>query len=124
MAKISLYISEGNLGYHFHCEGCGSAHGVFTQQGEGDKVPIWEWNGSLNSPTFTPSIMVKHPHSSPENNILHNKFYKKYRRYPTLKELPYDRLSVCHSFVTNGGIRFLEDCTHHLKGQTVKLNDF
>jgi hypothetical protein len=28
---------------------------------------------------------------------------------------------VCHSFVTNGRIEFLGDCTHKLAGQTVDL---
>ena len=29
--------------------------------------------------------------------------------------------SVCHSFVTDGKIQFLGDCTHELAGQTVEL---
>jgi hypothetical protein len=29
----------------------------------------------------------------------------------------------CHSFVTNGKIQFLADCTHKLAGQTVELPD-
>jgi hypothetical protein len=28
---------------------------------------------------------------------------------------------VCHSFVVDGRIQFLGDCTHHLAGQTVDL---
>jgi hypothetical protein len=28
---------------------------------------------------------------------------------------------VCHSFVTDGKIQFLGDCTHALAGQTVEL---
>lgn len=28
---------------------------------------------------------------------------------------------ICHSFVTDGQIAFLSDCTHHLAGQTVPL---
>lgn len=28
---------------------------------------------------------------------------------------------VCHSFVTDGRIQFLSDCTHSLAGQTVDL---
>lgn len=28
---------------------------------------------------------------------------------------------VCHSFVTDGRIQFLNDCTHALAGQTVEL---
>ncbi len=30
---------------------------------------------------------------------------------------------VCHSFVTEGSIQFLNDCTHELRGKTVKLSD-
>ena len=30
----------------------------------------------------------------------------------------------CHSFITNGEIKFLNDCTHELKGQTVRLPEF
>jgi hypothetical protein len=29
--------------------------------------------------------------------------------------------TVCHSWVTNGRIQFLSDCTHSLKDQTVEL---
>jgi hypothetical protein len=31
---------------------------------------------------------------------------------------------VCHSFVTDGRIQFLEDCTHELAGQTVDLPEW
>lgn len=31
--------------------------------------------------------------------------------------------SCCHSFVENGMIRYLDDCTHSLVGQTVELPD-
>jgi hypothetical protein len=31
---------------------------------------------------------------------------------------------VCHSFVTDGKIQFLSDCTHALAGQTVALPDW
>lgn len=31
---------------------------------------------------------------------------------------------MCHSFIESGKIRFLSDCTHHLKGQTVDLPDY
>jgi hypothetical protein len=32
--------------------------------------------------------------------------------------------SICHSFVRDGRIEFLSDCTHRLAGQTVDLPDF
>lgn len=56
----------------------------------------WEFNNNLTKPTVSPSLLV------------------------TGGEHP----ACCHSFVTDGQIRFLEDCTHTLKGQTVELPDW
>ena len=52
----------------------------------------WSFNGDTERPTFRPSMLARWP----ENN-------------------------VCHSFVTDGKINFLNDCTHDLKGKTVEL---
>ena len=30
---------------------------------------------------------------------------------------------ICHSFITDGKIQFLSDCTHDLAGKTVELPD-
>lgn len=30
-------------------------------------------------------------------------------------------MNICHSFVRNGKIEFLSDCTHELAGKTVEL---
>ena len=32
--------------------------------------------------------------------------------------------AICHSFITDGSIEFLPDCTHELAGKTVPLEDF
>ncbi len=32
--------------------------------------------------------------------------------------------TVCHSFLTDGRIQFLDDCTHAMAGQTVDLPSF
>lgn len=32
--------------------------------------------------------------------------------------------TVCHCYVTDGIIQFLDDCTHSLKGQNVPIPDF
>lgn len=43
----------GNQGvqthYWFHCPGCECAHAF--------SVPRWNWNGSMDAPTFTPSLL-------------------------------------------------------------------
>lgn len=31
---------------------------------------------------------------------------------------------ICHSFIKDGKIQFLNDCTHELAGQTVDLEEF
>lgn len=82
----------------FECPGCGSAHAPYIK---GKGVPVWGFNNDLVKPTFTPSILVK-------GHLGENKNGK-------------DIYGVCHSFVTDGQIRFLNDCTHELAGKTVPL---
>jgi len=82
----------------FVCPGCAEHHYLpVTGQRK------WGFNGDLVKPTLTPSILC---------------------RYHAFNETTdaYDKLeSVCHSFVTDGQIQFLGDCSHALKGQTVPL---
>jgi hypothetical protein len=51
----------------------------------------WSWNSSLNEPTLDPSVVIQ------RNG------------------------SVCHSFIRDGKIMFLGDCTHALAGKTVEM---
>lgn len=51
----------------------------------------WTWNGDTESPTLKPSIRSR------------------------------DGTHVCHSFVNDGKVQFLADCTHELAGQTLDL---
>jgi hypothetical protein len=87
----------------FHCDGCESAH----------VIPItgphaWGWNGSMDAPTLTPSILVTYP-ANPEA-------LEEFKEWRTERR--------CHSFVTNGQIQFLGDCTHKLANQTVPIPDW
>lgn len=75
----------------FRCPGCNDYHQVVVESPDG-----WGWNGSLELPTFTPSVLAL---------------------YGIVDGV--DRR--CHSFVTDGRIEFLGDCTHELAGQTVDL---
>lgn len=77
----------------FRCPGC---NGIHTINNPNFKV-AWKFNGDLEKPTIKPSI-------------LHTAYYD-------------NKKHVCHSFVTNGKIRFLNDCTHKLAGKTVELFD-
>jgi hypothetical protein len=90
--------------WKFWCPGCASAHVVSDS-----------WEVDTETATISPSVLV-HSHktlidpdltgdalTAPEN----------------ITDTP-----QCHSFVTNGRIEFLGDCTHALAGQTVDLPDW
>lgn len=82
----------------FRCPGCKTAHRV--QHGS-DTGPNWNWNGDPVKPTFSPSVLVTYNGADAGDG-----------------EAP---PAVCHSFVREGRIEFLTDCTHELAGQTVDL---
>jgi hypothetical protein len=90
MAKfLKLKTDPDVVEYIFQCPGCnGSAHMVRT---EGER-PRWEWNGDVDRPTISPSLLV-----GPGTSF------------------------QCHSFIRDGQIQFLDDCWHELKGQTVEI---
>ena len=101
----------------FWCPGCNEAHRI-TVHGQG---PKWNWNGSLDSPTFTPSVKVTNGHYVPDWNggacwCTYN------AEHP---DAPASfKCEVCHSLVADGKIQFLHDCTHKLAGQTVDIPDW
>lgn len=81
----------------FFCPGCQCGHSVTTKAAN-DCGAQWKWNGNMDKPTFTPSLLI----------------------YADL----HGGAVQCHSFVTDGMIRFLNDSSHALKGQTVPLEPF
>lgn len=72
--------------------------------------PTWSWDGSVDSPTLSPSINVVvnrwEPPATPENP-----------RPGVQHEVKY----VCHSFISEGRIKYLADSTHEFAGQTLLL---
>lgn len=73
----------------FICPGCGGDwHFVSLDR--------WSFNGSLESPTISPSVL-------------------------TTVEFGDRPSRRCHLFVTDGEIRYLSDCTHSLAGQAIEL---
>lgn len=85
----------------YKCPGCGRSHYIPIA---GDKA--WGWNGNLDRPTLTPSILEwTERWEDPEDPS-----------FVIEKE-------VCHHFVTDGKIIFCSDSTHDKKGQTLDLPD-
>lgn len=97
----------------FWCPGCQVNHGVWVR-GKG-KNPVtggeWDWNGDMVKPTFHPSILVRGtvPITDAEADMI--------MAGENVESVPF----VCHSFVRDGQIQFLGDCTHQFAGQTVPL---
>lgn len=87
----------------FWCPGCNEPHAVKIAG-----PAAWGYNGNPDAPTFTPSVKVMWP-ANPDA-IAGFEMWRAER--------------VCHSYVTDGQIQFLSDCTHPLAGQTVPLPDF
>jgi len=104
-------------GYMIFCPACRCGHLFYT---DNNHKANWTFDGNTEKPTFSPSMLVK------------SQDYPSGGRWPVEEELARMKLgeklemkpSVCHSFVRNGQIQFLSDCTHKMAGQTVDLPDF
>ena len=102
MAKFKSVEAWGPGMYTFECPGCNCAHFIRTKADPDlPKKEVWKWNGDLDKPTVTPSLHVFYPSTS-------HKAEK----------------TLCHLFITDGNIRFLGDCDHEMKGQTVPIPDW
>ncbi len=90
LERVFAHGSGAPYGWRFWCAGCEDTHIVPDAGG-------WQFNGSEERPTFSPSILLRQRWGNPPKE------------------------SVCHSFVRDGQIQFLGDCTHKLASQTVPL---
>lgn len=90
LSNVLRSLAVGRVG--FWCPGCDNVHAISVAPAPSP----WEWDGNVEAPTFSPSILVR---GGSEN-------------------------TTCHSFVKAGQIQFLSDCTHALVGQTVPLPDW
>jgi len=109
-ARGVLRTVEGG-GLMFWCPGCDGAHQVQAGAGPG---PRWGFDGDYERPTFTPSVLVRGSRPITDDE----------RRRIMAGETIEPEPTVCHSFVRDGQIQFLGDCTHALAGRTVPLKPF
>jgi hypothetical protein len=81
----------------FWCPGCEDVHPYrVTAHAQEPRLPVWKFNGSVERPTFTPSLLVNGSGQG--------------RR--------------CHLFLTDGVLHFCEDSQHKLAGQAVPCPDW
>lgn len=115
-AKIARDGAGNFFGIHFRCPGCASEHGGKggvslpvsnwrppneVEGGSAKPLPHWTFNGDFENPTFHPSVLSRYEYPAEDGQ-------------PAVK-------FTCHSWVRNGRIEFLSDCTHALAGKTVDL---
>ena len=86
-------VKDQIIGYMIFCPACQCGHLFYTNHANAKRN--WTFNGDLESPTFSPSMLI------------HRSSFGSQKR--------------CHSFVRDGKIQFLSDCEHDLKSQIVKL---
>lgn len=89
----------------FMCPGCKTGPGMgsglhMLPVNSSEKSPSWAWDGNLEAPTLSPSILT---HTGP---------------YVDGKGV-----GICHSFLKAGVFEFLSDCTHSMAGQNVPMPD-
>lgn len=94
MIILSNKLANACGGLTFFCPGCDAIHTVWTNEHNRGPGPRWTFDGNVDFPTFSPSILVS-----------------------------FGERTKCHSFIRNGEIQFLNDCAHVLAGKTVPLPD-
>lgn len=116
MNRVKEFTNEGKVvDVGFRCPGCGDWHSVAIGGAKNSSGATWGFNGNLEKPTFTPSLLVKCGHYVDGKHPC----WCDYKKEHPEKDVP--TCYVCHSFITDGRIQFLSDCTHPLSGQTVEL---
>lgn len=115
---MSIIRNLSGGGLIFFCPGCKSTHQINSSR----TGPIWTYNGNPDRPTFSPSVLYRSGHYVPgyEGKPCWCTFGQRFGRKPP----EFARCGVCHSYIREGQIQFLGDCTHELAGKTVQLPDW
>lgn len=113
MGQVSKYLrsakdAKGTQYFMFWCPGCEEPH-QYRVGGE-TPDPKWTFNGNVDRPTFTPSLLCFTDYSDQDDAD------GKPIRLPEGQ-----RRTLCHLFVTDGQIVYCGDNPHKLNGQTVPL---
>lgn len=108
MAKV-VQMDDGTLAWY--CPACKCDH---VSNGS------WQFNGDFgNKPTFSPSFLVRTGHHVPSHTG--DCWCTHYERHPDKPKT--FACTICHTFVTNGQIQYLSDCTHEYAGKTVEMEE-
>ena len=106
MGQASLYLRNTREGFLHYCPGCDGVHEISIRRRPDNTGIVWDFNGDVNRPTFSPSVKVTY--NGRDADADRGDGY----RAPA---------ACCHYFLRGGVIEFCSDSTHSLAGQTVPL---
>lgn len=151
VARISELYSDGKLlrrSVLTFCPGCKSAHPFTIEVGpdhpkgsNGIPAPVWQWDGNLECPTFSPSLLCynsahicqdehppeicnDHDNCGERAHLILNEDWRENGARVYGHNTPHTREPAwgnCHSFLKKGQWQFLNDSAHSLAGQTVPM---
>lgn len=96
--------------FAFWCPGCEEMHLVGT---------TWQWDGNLEAPTVSPSLLITSGHYCSRwkpGDSCWCTYNAEHADDPA--GFVCER---CHTFIKNGEIEFLPDCSHALAGKTLPI---
>lgn len=108
MSKIKIY---GPGQYAFYCPGCKTKH-VYTTSECAEAKLQWKFNGDLDKPSFTPSLLNRWGKHVDAN-----------WQEPKGTAPDGGWSGICHLFVTDGKIIYCSDSTHAYAGKTIEMED-
>lgn len=89
-------------------------------KGDRKDTGCWTWNGDIEKPTLKPSILTKSGHFD-ENNKGKGCWCDYNKEHPE-DPAPFTCF-LCHTWINEGRVIFLDDCSHEFKGQILDLLD-
>lgn len=130
------------------CPGCQGAHPFtielspdYPNRGNGRAEPVWSWDGNLEAPTFSPSMLCystvhickgehppeickDHDNCDQRSHLILNEDWRENGAKEFGHNTPHTREPAwgnCHSFLREGQWQFLNDSAHSLAGKTVPM---
>ena len=101
---MSIKLEKVGVCYRHYCPGCKSHHDFWVDEAHPKTGARWSFDGDFDHPTFT-----GYGGRSGSMSISYETPNGPHR---------------CHYFLQGGMIQFLPDCTHLLRGVTLRLPDY
>lgn len=103
--QLSSKLRRTESGHSHWCPGCQQLHHI--------PDGLWNFDGNVEVPTFSPSVKI----SGLQTVRINGRWTGEWMRDAQGNPLPF----CCHYFITAGEIRYCADSTHALAGKNVPL---